>query len=235
MHTISNMAEVVLDFFGKKAQQISEDSGFAQRKSKLTGKKFASALVLGFLNNPKASLEDICQLLKKGNLKISKQGLHERFNNKSVHFMEQLFQESIYRFKDKSVNLIELLKPFQSINILDSSGFKLPETLKEEFKGNGGSSSKAGLKLQVMLDYLNGIDKLWVTAATKNDQGFQAHLSCIKKGSLYLQDLGYFVLDSFKKIQSEGGYFISRFLKKTLVFTEDEKELDLLGNVPKVY
>lgn len=225
---IPNMSDLILDFFGNTAQLLSKSSGFTQRKSKLTGEQFASALVLSFINNPTSSLEDVCQLINKKRLKITKQGLHERFNANSVHFMEQLFKESSQRFKDKSVCLVELLKPFQSVNILDSSGFKLPASLKDEFKGNGGRSSKAGLKLQVILDYMNGIDSLWVTGATKNDQGFLEHLSSIKKGGLYLQDLGYFVLDSFKKIQSEGGYFISRFLKKTLVFTEDGKEFDLL-------
>jgi hypothetical protein len=227
------MSDLILDFFGNKTEQLSKESGFSQRRSKLTGKAFASALILSFINNPSSSLEDICQIIKKGNVKITKQGLHERFNEKSVEFMKQLFQEGSHRFKDTSSILIELLKPFQSINILDSSGFKLPETLKDEFKGHGGSSTKAGLKLQIMLDYLNGIDGLWVTEATKNDQGFHNHLSCIKKGGLYLQDLGYFVLDSFKKIQSEGSYFISRFLKKTLVFTEDGDELDLLDELKK--
>ena len=37
-----------------------------------------------------------------------------------------------------------------------------------------------------------------------------------------------FTLKKLKKIQSEGGYFISRFLKKTLVFTQDGQEIDLL-------
>jgi hypothetical protein len=231
--TISNMSDLILDFFGKTAKELSKSCGFTQRKSKLTGEHFASALVLSFINNPNSSLEDISQLIQKKKVKITKQGLHERFNANSVHFMEQLFKECTNRFKDKSITLIELLKPFQSVNILDSSGFKLPETLKKEFKGHGGSAPKAGLKLQVMLDYLNGIDNLWVTGATKNDQGFRDHLSCIKQGGLYLQDLGYFVLDSFKKIQSEGGYFLSRFLKKTLVFTEDGKELDLLLELKK--
>lgn len=225
---IPNMSNLILDFFGKTAKQLSKACGFTQRKSKLSGEQFATALVLSFISNPKSSLEDICQFLNNKKIKITKQGIHDRFNTNSVHFMEKLFKNCANRFKDNSVNLIELLKPFQSVNLLDSSGFKLPETLKNEFKGHGGSSSKAGLKLQVMLDYLNGIDGLWITEATKNDQGFQEHLSSIKKGCLYLQDLGYFVLESFKKIQLEEAYFISRFLKKTLVYTEDGKELDLL-------
>jgi hypothetical protein len=226
--TIPNMSALILDFFGKTAKQLSKACGFTRRKSKLSGEQFASALVLSFINNPKSSLEDICQFLNHKKIKITRQGIHDRFNATSVFFMQQLFKECSVKFKNKSENLIELLKPFQSVNLLDSSGFKLPEALKNEFKGHGGSSPNAGLKLQVMLDYLNGIDDLWITEATKNDQGFRDHLSFIKKGGLYLQDLGYFVLDSFKKIQSEEAYFISRFLKKTLVFQEDGKELDLL-------
>src|SRR5437016_14246449 len=114
-NVISNMSELLLDFFGKTANELGKTCGFAQRKSKLTGERFASALVLCFINNPKASLEDISQFIKKTKLKITKQGIHERFNANSVHFMEQLFKECSRRFKDKSVSLIELLKPFQSI------------------------------------------------------------------------------------------------------------------------
>lgn len=155
--TISNMSELILDFFGKMAHKVSKSCGFTKRESKLTGEIFSSALVLSFINNPKSSLEDVCKLLKKKRIKITKQGLHERFNVTSVSFMEQLFKECSNKFKDKSANLIELLKPFQSVNILDS----------------------------------------------------------------------------FKKIQSEEGYFISRFFKKTLVFTGDGKEFDLLFALKK--
>lgn len=77
--------------------------------------------------------------------------------------MEELFKECSHRFKNKSENLITLLEPFQSVNILGSSGFQLPDILKDNFRGNWGSSTQAGLKLQVMLDYLNGIDNLWRT------------------------------------------------------------------------
>jgi Transposase DDE domain len=231
--TISNMSDTILEFFGKKVKKLSIQSGFKKRESKLTGSKFLSALVLGFIHNADASLEDICQLLSKGKLKITKQGLHERLNDSSVTFMELSFKESLRTFKEKSANTIELFKPFSSINILDSSGFCLPERLKNRFKGHGGSASQAGLKMQVLLNYMEGISHLWLTGATKNDQGFENHLSHIEKGGLYLQDLGYFVIDNMKKIQAAGGYFISRFLKKTLVFTKEGKEINLLSKLKK--
>lgn len=231
--TISNMSDVILDFFGKKIKKLSIQSGFKKRESKLTGSKFLSALVLSFINNPNASLEDICQLLSKGNVKITKQGLHERFNDSSVSLMELSFKESLGTFKEKSANMIKLFKPFTSVNILDSSGFSLPETLKNHFKGHGGSASQAGLKMQVLLNYMDGIRHVWLTGATKNDQSFKDHLSHIEKGGLYLQDLGYFVIENMKKIEAAGGYFISRFLKKTLVFTKEGEEINLLSKLKK--
>lgn len=231
--TISNMSGVILDFFGKKAKKLSIESGFTKRTSKLRGGKFLSALVSSFINKPDASLEDICQLLSKRKVTITKQGLHDRFNESSVSFMELSFRESLRTLKEKSANTLVLLKPFTSVNLLDSSGFCLPDNLKNYFKGHGGSASEAGLKLQVLLNYMDGISHLWVTGATKNDQGFQDHLSHIENGGLYLQDLGYFAIDNFKRIEAGGGYFISRFLKKTLVFTMEGKEINLLSALKK--
>lgn len=231
--TISNMSAVILDFFGQKAKKLSIESGFTKRTSKLGGAKFLSALVSSFINKPDASLEDICQLLSKRKVNITKQGLHGRFNESGVSFMELSFRESLATLKEKSANTLELLKPFTSVNLLDSSGFCLPKTLKNYFKGYGGSGSQAGLKLQVLLNYMDGISNLWITGATKNDQGFQDHLLQIETGGLYLQDLGYFVLDHFERIEAGGGYFISRFLKKTLVFTREGKAINLLSELKK--
>jgi hypothetical protein len=231
--TISNMSKVILDFFGKKVRNLSSQSGFKKRESKLTGDKFVSALVLSFMQKPDASLEDICQLLSKEKIKITKQGLHERFNESSVSLMELSFKESLRTFKEKSGNAIALFKPFASINILDSSGFCLPNALKYCFKGHGGSASQAGLKMQVLLNYMDGISDLWLTGATKNDQGFKDHLSRIEKGGLYLQDLGYFVIENMQQIEAAEGYFISRFLKKTLLYTKEGKEIDLLSALKK--
>jgi hypothetical protein len=231
--TISNMSELILDFFGEKVKKLSDQTGFKKRASKLTGAQFLSSLVLGFINKPDASLEDICQLLRQGGISITKQGLHERFNRRSVSFMERSFQESLLTFKDHSANTIALLKPFTSVNLLDSSGLSLPETLKHHFKGHGGSASKAGLKMQVLLNYMDGMSHVWLTDATQNDQGFKHHLSQIEKGGLYLQDLGYFVVENLRKIEEAGGYFISRFLKLTHVYTEAGEEIDLLSALKK--
>lgn len=52
-----------------------------------------------------------------------------------------------------------------------------------------------------MFDYIEGqIKELTLTSGCDNDQGFDNYFNTIQKEALYLMDLGYFKLNSFKKI-----------------------------------
>lgn len=72
-----------------------------------------------------------------------------------------------------------------------------------------------------------------ITNARKNDQSFRGHLEKIDKGALYLHDLGYFRLKSFKEIEAAGGYFISRHFSQTSAFEENDKPLNLVKTLRK--
>jgi hypothetical protein len=231
---LSKISQTVISFFNKTTTKIGKAVRFVKRKSKLTAKIFAESLILGCLNNPNISLSEICRLIKKHGIKISKQGLAQRFNSEAVQFMKNLFEESLKQFKIENSEAITLLKPFSSVNILDSSGISLPANLKNLYEGFGGGASEAGLKMQTMFDYVNGqIKDLTLTSARKNDQGFTEHLAKIQKGALYLQDLGYFNTKSFEKINNEGAYFVSRYLTHTKIFNQDEQPLNLLDELNK--
>jgi hypothetical protein len=39
------------------------------------------------------------------------------------------------------------------VSIADSTGFGLPESLKDSFPGSGGSAAKAGAKIQLVWEY----------------------------------------------------------------------------------
>ena len=148
--------------------------------------------------------------------------------------MQSLFQEAVHLFKTDQSNMINLLKPFSSVVMADSSGISLPYSLKPVYKGSGGSASEAGLKIQVLFDYLQGqMKQLTVTEGVRNDQSFDGHLSQIEPGSLHLQDLGYFKLTSFQAIQAKGAHFISRYLQGTSLLDEANKEIDLLSELRK--
>jgi DDE family transposase len=231
---LSKICTTVISFFNTRATKLGKAINFVKRESKLTAKLFAESLIMGCLSNPNLTLEDMRQLVKQRGIKISKQGLHQRFNQEATELMKTLFEESLQKFKTEKHDVIALLKPFSSVIILDSSSISLPVNLKNLYEGFGGGASEAGLKIQMLLDYVNGqIKDVAITGARKNDQGFTDHLNKIEKGALYLQDLGYFNTESLNRIKKTDAYFVSRYLLQTKVFDPDEQQIDLLKELNK--
>ena len=153
---LSKIGNTVISFFNKTATKIGKTVSFVKRKSKLTAKLFAESLVLGCLLNPNITLEEMRQLIKQRGVRITKQGLNKRFNSEAIELMKNLFKESLKQFKTEKRDVIKLLKPFSNVFILDSSNISLPPNLKNLYKGFGGGASEAGLKIQMLLDYVNG-------------------------------------------------------------------------------
>jgi hypothetical protein len=226
---VSKICQVVINFFKQTASEIGQAAKFSQRKSKLTSSLFVEALVIGFLSAPDITLAGLCKLIKKRGVKITRQGLHERFTPKATELMKQIFMKSHQQFKIEKSNVIDLLKPFSSVEIIDSTGVSLPAYLKELYPGFGGGASEAALKIQVLLDYSSGqVKQTTLTAARKNDHSFTGHLTCLQERALYLQDLGYFAIDSFHAIAEAGAYFVSRYLSPTKIYDLEDQEWNLL-------
>lgn len=226
---LSNICHTVMCFFNKTAQELGKSVKFIKRKSKLTAPLFVESLLLGSLSNFAVSLEDMCLLIKKMGVKITRQGLHQRFNPEATDLMKNLFTEALQRFRAEKQPVINLLKPFSTVNIIDSTGISLPVTMKDLYQGYGGGSSEAGLKIQLLLNYKDGhMEKVALTSAREPDQKYTAYLDSVKKGGLYLQDLGYFNIDTFASIQEKEAYFISRYYPQTKLYDEKGQAIELL-------
>lgn len=231
---VSKICAPVINFFTKTVEEANKAANFVKRKSKLTAQLFAETLIAGCLFDDKISLERMCGMLKERNVKITKQGLHQRFNDESKALMQTLFERALDEFKTERNGLVGLLKPFSSVKITDSSGISLPSTLKDLYKGCGGASSEAGVKLQLMFDYLHGqVSKVTMTEGCRSDQGFTQYFNDVEKDALYLQDLGYFKISTFSKIQQNGAYFVSRYLYPTIILDDQKQKIDLLSYLEK--
>lgn len=230
MNNITNMTQNIIKTLNKDVVTIAKQTQFSQRKSKLMPKNFVSTMVCGFLINNNASLEDLCQLLRDKRVNITKQGLHYKFGKNCNVFMEQVFKLFVKNFKEQNNALIGLTKCFTNIKILDSTIIALPKNLKEKYPSYGGSASEAALKIQVLFNSINeNIELLDITSANNNDQGYEGHLDHIETGALYLQDLGYFVIETFKILQENNAYYISRMIHKDIKIYDptNKKELHL--------
>ena len=147
---------------------------------------------------------------------ISEQGLDRRINAGSQAFLEEMWTLSLEHFRLTEPLAIKLLKQFTSVYLVDSSQISLPANMSELFPGSGGNASTASLKVQLVFDYLHGqFKQLELTHGRAPDQGYRGHWNVIKENALYIMDLGYYVLDTFRAISAIGGYFLSRLQMQT--------------------
>src|SRR5258707_14191996 len=113
-HNVSNICKTVISFFNTAAKNLGKAVKFVKRESKLTAKLFAECLIMASLSNPNTTLEDMRKLIKQRGVRITKQGLHQRFNPEATELMKNLFRESLQQFKTEKRNVIALFKAFSS-------------------------------------------------------------------------------------------------------------------------
>lgn len=227
MCTLSNIPKKILYFFNQEAERIACTTKYKQRKSKVTPSAFIMSLIATCLSQS-FSIDIFRSFLYGRGIKMSKQALFERFNERTELFVKELSSFFLNQFKNERLPELDGLESFTALNLIDSSGVSLHSSLSKLFKGSGGAASNAALKVQLMFDYLSGqIKELTLTSGCDNDQGFDYYFNSIQKGALYLMDLGYFKLLSFKKIIDGEAFFLSRLLIGTKLFTLENQEVDL--------
>lgn len=226
--TLEQIGNRIQKFFIDGVEAVARQTKFVQRASKLTGSKFLQALVFNSLEKTEMTLSGIQQSCLDLDVSISEQGIDERMNEQSVEFLKQLFSQAVKRFSLNQALAIPILQQFKALYLVDSTQISLPENLSKLFPGSGGNASSASLKIQLVFDFLCGqIKQVELGNGCEPDQGYHGHESLIEKGVLFLMDLGYFVLDVFKKINDSDAYFISRFQAQTGLSTPSGKRIDL--------
>src|SRR6266540_6128895 len=125
------MSEYVQGLLTEAADEAEALSGYSQRTRKLSGRALAQTLILGWLNNPKASLNQLAQSAEQLGISISAQGLQERLTDRAVLLMAALFEASMKTWQAQHGLDIKMLEQFQSIYVVDSSQAKLPLWLSQ--------------------------------------------------------------------------------------------------------
>jgi len=223
------ISEKISTFFGATVNQVARQTKFVQRRSGLDGLKFMQALVFGFIEEPKASLNYLAQVCLDLGVKITPQGIDERINRYSVAFLREMFSRAMETFKNSLPLPLEVLHRFTAINIPDSSVKALPDNMVEEFPGCGGDGPQAALKVQLVFEFLYGnLQQVALQAGREPDQAYRDYLAVVTAGSLTITDLGYFSVDAFEAIADKEAYFLSRYLSGTKVYTPAGEAIDLL-------
>ena len=147
----------------------------------------------------------------------------------TLDFLRGMFKTALLLFYDTVRLPLAVLNPFPAVYLTDSTAISLPASLATWYPASGGDASPAGLKLQLVFEFLTGrFTRLWVTKGITPDQKVTQHLTVAKPGSLTIFDLGYFVLTHLQAFTEKGAYFLCRWLPGTILVTPEGQRLDLL-------
>jgi len=225
---VEQISATIQQFFDDHVESMARKMGFVQRESKLNGQKFLEAIVFGTLEKREMTLTGLAQVCLDVDVEITEQGLDSRINRGSAAFLKEMWTLALEKFRATEPLDINLLTQFTNVYLIDSSQISLPETMSELFPGSGGNASTASLKVQLVFDYLHGqFEQLELAHGREPDQGYRGHWDMIKEDALYIMDLGYYVLDSFRAISAQGGYFLSRLQAQTALMDESGERIAL--------
>jgi hypothetical protein len=222
------MAEVWLSTVEKLTEFFSSDqieasarrTKFVQRASKITGKLFLALVTFGRWSTPKTT---VAQLAAKAAqldrpVAITPAALQQRMTDRAVAFLREVLQMAFVQLHAVGTVCEDgLFAAFGRVHIVDSTGFGLPESLKDEFPGAGGSGSTAGAKIQLVWDYKSQTFEHFALIPwnVPDNKYIETVVELAHPHSLFLFDLGYFKLTAFATIAAAQAYFLSRFNHQT--------------------
>jgi hypothetical protein len=231
MTTIAQVADVLHNVFEDYAEGAARSSGFVQRSSKLNGPAFAQTLVFGWLGKPEASLTGLTQVTAAVGVKISNQGLDQRFTKQAAHFLKEILNAVVAEVIATDPVAIPVLQRFNGVILQDSSTVVLPNDLDGIWRGRGSKTGDcaAALKIEVRLDLSSGalLGPL-IEDDRRQDKSSIIQAIPVPAGALRIADLGYFSLAVLQDLESKGSFYLTRLQVQTAIFDEQGKRLDLL-------
>lgn len=226
MTIISRISEAMQFVLTEKAEQAGRETGFIQRQRKVTGANFCQTVVFGWLENPEATLEAVCQTAVTVGLEITPQGLEQRFTKQASDCLYEVLQAALTRVIQADAVAIPILNRFSGVYLEDSSVVTLPDELSPMWSGCGGhgTASNAAIKLQVRWDMLHGtLDGPYLTDGRVHDRVASTMNQPLATGSLLIRDLGYWKLDAWEQLDSDGILLLSRAQSQTGFYDSNGK------------
>lgn len=212
-------------FNSETVNGIARESGYCKRMGKLSPYNLLCLLISEHHRKDEVSLADYTwELLNTKKIKLSEEGLNKKFSELGVKFMEDLLNAALDKLFNSGSSRCE-----GSIRIKDSTSFQCPESMCVKFKGSGGSSSSAGIKIQFDYGVTDGkIYALKVGEMAKPDiSDAMENNHLVNEGDVMIQDLGYIGVEALEKIESNEGGYLNR-LQKCNVYEWKEGEMELL-------
>jgi hypothetical protein len=223
-HLLSSLTMLTEFFAAEHIEATARRTGFVQRASKITGKLFLALVTFGVWSDAKTTFGQLAAKATQvdEHVAVSPEAIYQRMNKRALAFLQDMIQQALAQTHAiEKVCDETFCASFTKVYLADSTGFALPDSLKETFPGSGGSAAQAGAKIQAVWDYKSSrLDHFALTPWNIPDQKYVDHVVALaRKGALFIFDLGYFKLKAFATLATAGAYFLSRLNHQTTVLT----------------
>jgi hypothetical protein len=215
---------MVTDFFSSDdIEAAARRTGFVKRTAKITGQIFLALVTFGVWSEAKTTLAQLAAKVTQlgEQLEVSPEAIHQRMNKRAHAFLQEMIRQALANAHAIAKVCDDgLLTYFTKVYLVDSTGFGLPESLKDLFPGAGGSAAKAGAKIQAAWDYKSSVfGHFALTPWNIPDNKYvDTVVALAQKGVLFLCDLGYFKVQAFARLAEAGAYFLSRLNHQTNIY-----------------
>lgn len=223
MSSVPHVAHTLQTVLEEVANRLARSSGFVKRHSKMNGALFVQTLVLTWLAQPQASLEQMAQTAALRGLRISPQGLEARFTKQAATFLQQVLEAALSCLVQAPAPSTGLLARFTGVSLFDSTSITLPACLADRWPGCGGRvahASAAALKVQVVFDLVRGSLHGLLQPGRAQDRNAPTQEESLPAGALKIADLGYFSVKVLVRLHQEGVFFLSRVQTGTKIALE---------------
>lgn len=219
MIILSDLAATLQTLLTTEAEEAARDTGWVRRCRQFGGATLVQTLVLGWLHQPRAPVDDLVETAAELGVEVSAAALDKRFNAAGTHCLARVLTQALQRLVAAEPLAVELLNRFVSVHLYDSSTVALPVSLVDQFPGSGRGADgqrPAAVKCQVELELRTGALDFELEPARQTDVRSELVRRPLPAGALRLADRGYLDLARLADDTTAGVYWISR-LQSTMI------------------
>jgi hypothetical protein len=220
--SVAELHTTLHDLFLDTADRLATDTGFCQRRRKLSGPVFAQAVVFSLLEKPDSSLQDFADFAAEHqDVHASPNAFDQRFTPAAIDFFASLFAAALDRCLTARPTLLPLLRRFPGVFLRDGTVISLPDHLADLFPGRQGQTgaAKAALKLVLEMEVRTGLfTAAEVLSGLANEKTADLAAQPLPKGALLLEDMGFLNAERLQDYMEQGVYFLTRVPSWTAFF-----------------
>jgi len=168
-------------------------------------------VVLGGLAQPEATRKQLHHQATQAGLRVSVQGLDQRFNERAVELMRELLESTLTELVQGEGAAV-VLPQFNGVYMTDCTRLVWRQV---------------GMKLALRLELQRGQLQACLTDLKQHDQKAAVVEYPLPPGALHLGDLGFFKLKRFRDWSASGVFWLTRSKVGTRLHTPDGQPLDL--------